>query len=60
MLKRTIRFKAPWDADIGLFWGPRCSTCAMPTNYYDIEIGSYKNTKSLIRRKPSMDNHAVT
>jgi hypothetical protein len=32
----------------------------MPTDYYDIEIGSYSNMKSLIRARPSMDNQAVT
>jgi hypothetical protein len=63
MVYRTIKFRASNDAHIGLFWGPRRTDGAavdISGEFYEIVLGGWGNTQSVIRESSGGENHADT
>ena len=63
MVYRTIKFKATNDAHIGLFWGPRRTdggVVELPDEFYEIVLGGWGNTQSVIRESSGGENNAIT
>jgi hypothetical protein len=63
MVYRTIKFKASNDAHIGLFWGPKRTdggVVELPGKFYEIVLGGWGNTQSVIRESSGGENFGVT
>ncbi len=63
MVYRTVKFRANNDAHIGLFWGPRRADGAavdISGEFYEIVLGGWGNSQSVIRESSQGSNNAVT